>query len=93
MSQVELPPIWYRGFHTRTLSDEGNGAPGCGGASEIPMSCCVCELMETAPSSGEDTHAVVKKPKWAREHRLHTKCGPMQPWPIDGCSKQGRGQT
>ena len=26
---------------------------------------------------GDDTHAVVKRPKWAREHGRHTKCGPV----------------
>ena len=34
-------------------------------ASEIPMSCCMCEPMETAQSLGDDTHAVVTRPKWA----------------------------
>ena len=26
------------------------------------------------------THAVVTRPKWAREHGLRTECGPMRQW-------------
>ena len=26
---------------------------------------------------GDDTHAVVKRPKWAREHGRHAECGPV----------------
>ena len=32
------------------------GAPRCGGAREIPMSCCMCEHVETAQSLDDDTH-------------------------------------
>ena len=35
------------------------GAPGLGGARDITMSCCMCEPLRTAPSHGDDTHAVV----------------------------------
>ena len=65
----------------------------------MSMSCCMRETVETAQSLGNDTHAVVARPKWAREHGLHTKCcaslevGGLQAWPIDRCSKQGRGLT
>ena len=47
------------------------GAPRCGGAQEMSMSCCMCEPMETAQSLGDDTHAVVLGPMWASEHGLH----------------------
>ena len=45
--------------------NEGDAAPRYGSASEIFMSCCVCELMETAQSLGDDTLAVVARPTWA----------------------------
>ena len=35
------------------------------------MSRCMCEPLETAQSLGDDTRAVVARPKWAREHGLH----------------------
>ena len=38
---------------------------------------CMCEPMETAQSLGDDTHAVVKRPKWPSEHERHTACGPL----------------
>ena len=34
------------------------GAPRCSGAKEMTISCCMCKLMETAQSLGDDTHAV-----------------------------------
>ena len=37
-------------FRRERYSNEGIGAPRCGGAKEIPMSCCMCEPMETAQS-------------------------------------------
>ena len=46
-------------------------ALGHGGAKEITKSCCMCEPMETAQSLGDDTHAVVIRLTWAREHGLH----------------------
>ena len=34
-----------------------------------------CASLWRLPSLlGDDTHAVVARPKWAREHGLHTKC-------------------
>ena len=59
----------------------------------------MCEPMWTVQSLGDDTHAVVKRPKWAREHGLHTErrvslgVGWLQAWPMDRSSKQGRGLT
>ena len=41
---------------------------------------CMCEPVETAQSLGDDTHAVVKRPKWALEHERHTACGPLCWW-------------
>ena len=35
------------------------------------------EPMQTAQSLGDDTQAVVARPKRAREHGLHTECGPV----------------
>ena len=57
----------------------------------------MCEPVETAQSLGDDTHAVVARPKWAREHGLHTECGHvvsmgLRVWPIDDVPGQGRGQ-
>ena len=48
-----------------------------GGASDMSMSCCMCEPMETAPSLGDDTHAVGARPKWTREHGIHAERGPI----------------
>ena len=57
------------------MASDVNGAPTFGGVSEIPMSCCMCEPKETAQSLGDDTHAVVKRPRWASEYGQHTWCG------------------
>ena len=60
------------------------------------MSCCMCEPMETAQSLGDDTHAVVARPKWAREHGLHTECGPLcrsMDGLIDVCSNEDEGRS
>ena len=46
----------------------------------MPMSCCMCESQETAQSLGDDTHEVVKRPKWASEHGQHTQCGRFCRW-------------
>ena len=48
----------------------------------------MCEPVETAQSLGDDTHVVVARPKWAREHGSHTECGHvvsmgLRAWPID----------
>ena len=59
------------------LPNRGIGAPRCGGALEMSISCCMCEPMETAQSLGDDSHAVVTRPKWAWEHRLQRVCGPL----------------
>ena len=42
----------------------------------MPMSCCMCEPMKTAWSLGDHRSAVGTRPKWAREHRLHSM------WPL-----------
>ena len=34
----------------------------------------------TAQSPGDDTQAGSTRLKWAREHGLHTVCGPMRRW-------------
>ena len=61
----------------------------------MSTSWCTCEPTETARSLGDDTHAVVTRPKWAPEHGLHrvwSRCvGGWRAW-LDRCSKQGRGQ-
>ena len=44
----------------------------------MSMCCCMCEKMETAQSFGDDTQAVVERPKWASEHQRHTACGPSR---------------
>ena len=61
------------------------------------MSCCMCEPTETAQSLGDDTHAVVKRPRTASEHGFHTKCGSLcvsglGKWPIDWCSDKDAGK-
>ena len=61
------------------------------------MSCCMCEPTETAQSLGDDTHAVVKRPRRASERGLHTKCGSLcvsglGKWPIDWCSDKDAGK-
>ena len=58
----------------------------------------MCEPMETAESLGDDTHAVVARPKWAREHGLHTECGPVvsmgcEPGPSMTCSDEDAGRS
>ena len=46
------------------------------------MSSCMCEPVETAQSLGDDTYAVVTRPKWAREQGLHKVCGPPCRWVV-----------
>ena len=51
---------------------------------EVPWK-CLClgagvSLWREPSLFGDDTHAVVARPKWAREHGIHTKCGPMCRW-------------
>ena len=41
------------------------------------MSCSMREPTETAQSLGDDTHALLARPQWVREHRLRTACGPL----------------
>ena len=60
------------------------------------MSCCMREPMETAQSHGDNTHVVVARPKWAREHGLHTECGPLclsMDGLIDVCSNEDEGRS
>ena len=63
----------------------------------MSTSCCMCEPMETAQCPGDDTHAVVAGTKWAREHGIHAKCGPivggLRAWPIDMCSNKDAGRS
>ena len=81
MSQGKLPPnLWMVIFRRDVHQMKVNGAPRCGGALEIPMSCCMCEPTETAQSLSDDTHAVATRPKWAREHGLHAVCGLLRRW-------------
>ena len=47
---------------------------------------------------GDDTHAVVARSKWAREHGLHTECGPVvsmgcEPGPSIACSDEDTGRS
>ena len=70
MSQGEISPIFcvvvFRREHYQmkeTVRLDVEAPPN--------MSCCMCELMDTAPFPSDDRHAVVKQPKWAQEHRLH----------------------
>ena len=44
-----------------------------GGASEMPISCCACEDMETAQSLGCEASAVVARFKGASGHRPRTE--------------------
>ena len=70
----------YRGYLRRTLKDNGSGALGCGGASEMPMSCCMCGPTETPQSlwrytakvgtRAQDTHRVVRRWVASLAHRL-----------------------
>ena len=39
----------------------------------MSTSCGMCEPRETAQFLGDDTHAVVNRPRWALEHGLHTE--------------------
>ena len=40
-----------------------------------------CASLWRQPSLfGDDTHAVATRPKWAREHRQQTLCGPLRRW-------------
>ena len=40
-----------------------------------------CASQWRQPSlSGDNTHAVATRPKWAQEHGLHTKCGSLCRW-------------
>ena len=57
----------------------------------MSMTCCVCEATEMEQSLGDDTHAVGTRPKWAREHGLHTKwvASLAHRWVLE----QGRGLT
>ena len=45
---------------------------------------------------GDDTHVVDTRPKWAREHGLHTECGSLCRWVASLADQQvleqGRGQ-
>ena len=65
----------------------------------MSMSCCVCEPMETAQSLGNDTHAMMKRPRWVSEHGRHKKCGSPCPvgglraWPVDKCSNKDVGES
>ena len=61
----------YRGFVTRVMSNQGNGAPRCGGPSEMSISCCMCEPLEIAPSLDENTHAVVTATVGTRARDTH----------------------
>ena len=48
------------------------------------------------PSARRDTRAVVARPKWAREHGLHTECGPLclsMEGRIDVCSNEDEGSA
>ena len=48
-------------------------------------------LHARAQSHGDDTRVVVARPKWAREHGLHTECGPLcrsMDGLIDVCSNE-----
>ena len=59
--------------------------------------CCMCEPMETAQTHGDDTHAVVARPKWAREHGLHRVWSFVsvgcEPGHIDRCSDKDVGEN
>ena len=64
-SQWKLSPNSDMKRLIQTVSNEGNGAPRCGGARGISMPCCMCEPTATAQSPGDDTHAVVTRSTWA----------------------------
>ena len=58
--------VLNRGFQTRTLPDNGIGAPQMWRRlGNVSTFCCMCEPLETAQSLGDDTHAVVTRPRWA----------------------------
>ena len=54
----------------------------------MPMSCCMCELMETAPSFLARTHMRWSHSQSGRESTDHTLCvvhcvGRLRAWPTD----------
>ena len=61
------------------LNKWNNGAPSRGGAKEMTMSSCMCELMETAQSLGDDTHATVTRLK-GHQSTICTVCGSLLRW-------------
>ena len=76
----------YRQFFVSRFS-EVNGERRrklCAWNVEAPWKCpCPgeCASLWRLPSLfGDDTHAAVAWPKWAREHGLHTECGPLCRW-------------
>ena len=76
----------YRQFFVSWFS-EVNGERRrklCAWNVEAPWKCpCpgACASLRRLPSLfGDDTHAAVAWPKWAREHGLHTECGPLCRW-------------
>ena len=62
----------------------------------FPMS-CMWEPTETAQSVGDDTRAVATASKGAKEHGLHTKCGPAsvggKPGPSTGAPTRTRAEA
>ena len=50
MFQGKFSPIFWIVVSRREHSNKGNGAPRCGCALEMSLSCCMCEHMETAQS-------------------------------------------
>ena len=44
---------------------------------------------------GDDTHAVVTRPKWAQggTHRVVTNVGVLRAWPTDRCSNKDAGKN
>ena len=64
----------------------------------MSLSWCMCEPLDTAQSLGDDTHAVGHTTKmgttaWAAQRVVSLGVGGLQAWPIDRCSRQGRGLT
>ena len=98
MSQVKLLPIfWIVVYRREWCSNRANGAPRCGGASEISISCCCASEWRQPSLFGDDTHAVVTRPKWAREHGgthgVVPNVGGLRAWPIDRCSNKDAGRS